>query len=692
VATETARKAHELLQRAFGPDAEFRDGQLDAVLALVDDRRRVLVVERTGWGKSVVYFLATRLLRDLGLGPTILISPLLSLMRDQLRTAERLDVAAETINSSNQDEWDEIEQRLEGDDVDILLVSPERLANERFRRMIQGSVPRGLGLFVVDEAHCISDWGHDFRPDYQRIEQLVGLLPPNVPLLATTATANDRVVADVGQQLGPDLMVIRGPLARESLQLQVIELPDQAARLAWLAEHIPELDGTGIVYTLTVADAERVSRWLNDHGIDAPAYHGQLDDEERRALEERLLDNDVKALVATVALGMGFDKRDLGFVVHYQRPGSAVAYYQQIGRAGRELEDAVVVLLVGREDDDIIDFFIRGAFPGAEVLTQVIEAIEESEQGLSLRELERNVNVARGKLEQALHLLDVGGAIYKDGPRYVRSAVPWEPDVDRMDRVTVERRREQRRMQDFVETDACLMEFLARELDDADAARCGRCANCAGPIVSAAFDQQLMQEALTFLKRGHRPIEPRKQWPAGIPNRTGNIPLVSRLMEGRALSVYNDAGWGRLVSEAKYREEEFPDDLVEAVAEMIEASWQPEPAPAWVTAIPSLTHPNLVPGFASRLAAHLGLPYYSALRKVKETPPQKTMQNSSQQVANIIEAFEVVAEQLPAGQPGLLVDDIVDSRWSLTVCGVILREAGSGPIIPVALATASLSN
>ena len=673
----TEARARDLLRVAFGEDAGFRDGQLEAVLALVDERRRVLVVERTGWGKSVVYFLATRLLRDRGLGPTILISPLLSLMRDQLRTAARLGVTAATINSANPDDWNEIEEQLRRDEVDILLVSPERLANERFRRIV-GEIPRGIGLFVVDEAHCISDWGHDFRPDYRRIERIVVLLPPNVPLLATTATANYRVIADVCEQLGGKIVVIRGPLARDSLRLQVIELLDQAARLAWLAEQLPQLPGSGIVYTLTVADAERVSRWLIEHDIDARAYHGQLLPDERQALEERLLANDVKALVATVALGMGFDKSDLGFVVHYQRPGSAVAYYQQIGRAGRELDDAVVVLLAGVEDDEIIDFFIRSAFPGADVLNSIVEAIEDSDEGLSILGVEAKVNVPHTKVEQALHLLEVEGAVYKQGPRYVRSVAPWEPDVARMERVRAERRAEQIRMQEFLAIDGCYMEFLARELDDPDARRCGKCANCAGAFLPDTADDVLMQEAITFLKRGYRPITPRKQWPSGIYQRRGLIGPALRLEEGRSLSIYNDAGWGKLVAEAKYGDEAFPDELVDAVAEMIETNWQPKPAPEWVTAVPSRRHPELVPGFARRLADRLRLPYREALVKMRETRPQKMMENSAQQVTNIIDIFAVEAAKVVRDAPVLLVDDIVDSGWSLTVCGVKLREAGAG--------------
>ncbi len=673
----------------LGEGAAFRAGQLEAVLALVDDRSRVLVVERTGWGKSLIYFMATRLLRDGGAGPTILISPLLSLMRDQMRMADAIGVRALTINSENVHLWNEIEGALAAADVDLLLVSPERLSNQRFRERTLGLIERGIGMFVVDEAHCISDWGHDFRPDYRRIKNLVTLLPPTVPLLATTATANDRVVADIEDQLGPDLVVIRGSLARDSLRLQAIALSDQAERLAWLAENLDRLSGSGIVYCLTIADCERVSDWLQSRGYDVAAYHSGLNGEKRRALEEALRANQVKALVATIALGMGFDKRDLGFVVHYQRPGSAVAYYQQIGRAGRAVERADVVLLAGREDDQIESFFIHGAFPPEDNLRQVLTALEAGE-GLTVSELEDVVNLSRGRLQQALKVLELDEAVFRDGSRHVRSATAWTPDNERIRSVTEQRERELGRMQDYVRGESCLMEFLQRELDDPAAASCGRCAVCAGDFVSREADAALVREAVGFLRRSHRLIQPRKKWPdGGVDGRRGMIPQPLRAEEGRALAIYGDAGWGRLVSQAKYGGGRFDEELVEAVAELIEQTWRPGPAPEWVVAMPSL-RTDLVPEFAARLAARLGLPYSQALVKVKETPPQKEMENSRQQLRNVIGAFEVDQAALLPG-PALLVDDVVDSRWSLTECARLLRESGSGPVYPCALADSSRS-
>ncbi|HEX6153772.1 MAG TPA: RecQ family ATP-dependent DNA helicase, partial [Solirubrobacterales bacterium] len=640
------------------------------------------VVQRTGWGKSVVYFIATRLLRDEGRGPTILISPLLSLMRDQIAMAERLGVRAVAMDSTNEDEWDEIEASLREDTIDILLVSPERLANRRFRERTLKAISKGIGLFVVDEAHCISDWGHDFRPDYQRIRQITEYLPAGVPLLATTATANDRVVTDIEDQLGPDLEVMRGPLARDSLHLQVIKLDEPAERLAWLTRYLQSVDGSGIVYVLTIRDALRVSAWLEQQGIEAPAYHGSLDHEERLRLERALRSNEVKALVATVALGMGFDKPDLSFVVHFQRPSSVVTYYQQIGRAGRALDRADVVLLTGREDDEIAEHFIAEAFPPEQVMRDVVGAVAASD-GMTVKRLENAVNAKHGEISDALTILEVAGAVAKENGGWIRTPNRWDFDRERVEQVTATRYHELARMQEYADTGECLMQFLTGELDDPSTKRCRRCANCCEPFLAVDPDPDLVQEALLFLKRAYRPIEPRRQWPAHLADRRGNIPEELRLREGRALAIYGDAGWGRAVKEGK-AEGSFSDELVEAVAEMVESDLQADPAPTWVTGVPSLRHPELVPDFARRLASRLGLPYHAAIEKTHETPPQKTMENSVQQARNVIGAFAVAPAAIMDG-PVLLVDDMVDSRWSITVCGVALREAGSGPVYPVAL-------
>lgn len=558
-------RAEALLHQMLGPGARFRDGQLEAILRTVHQRARTLLVQRTGWGKSLVYFIATRMLREAGLGPTLLISPLLSLMRNQIHAANRIGVRAVRIDSENPDDWSAIERQLRDDAIDALLISPERLASERFLDRTIAAIraracsrqfaapltgckppapgprapepapripdplteartsvaPLDIGLLVVDEAHCISDWGHDFRPDYRRIIRIVASLAVDVPVLATTATANDRVAQDVQAQLAPNLEALRGPLTRESLHLQTVRLADQAHRLAWLAEHLPNLPGSGIVYCLTTADCDRVSAWLGENGIDAPAYHAKLGAREesrgpqrpdttrklrrahgatREQLEQRLLKNDVKALVATVALGMGFDKPDLGFVVHYQSPGSLVAYYQQIGRAGRELPQAYAILLNGREDGEIQEYFIESAFPRADDMCTVLHAIEAA-PSVSAADLQKTVGLRWMRLQQCIKFLEVDGAIVRQGSRYRRTTVPWSFDEERERRVRMLRRSELDEMRAFVESDTCLMEFVARALDDRSAGPCGRCAVCRGKLISTSVNPWRVRTAREFLRR-----------------------------------------------------------------------------------------------------------------------------------------------------------------------------------------------
>jgi ATP-dependent DNA helicase RecQ len=679
-------RASALLAAMLGPDAEFRPGQLEAIEAIVDDRRRVLLVQRTGWGKSAVYFIATRLLRDEGSGPTLLVSPLLALMRNQVDMASRLGLHAETINSSNRDEWSRIEEAIHGGHVDLLLISPERLNNEDFRRELLPRVAASTCLLVVDEAHCISDWGHDFRPDYRRLVRVLDLLPRGVPVLCTTATANDRVIDDTTHQLGDDLLTLRGTLDRESLVLEVVNLPDRSQRLAWLATVIAGLSGSGIVYCLTIPDTQRVAMWLRSQGIDARAYSGDTEPETRLDVEQALLDNQVKVVVATSALGMGFDKPDLGFVIHYQSPGSPIAYYQQVGRAGRAMETAHGVLMRGHEDADIQDFFIRTAFPTRPQAEAVVGLLQEQAGPMTLNQILAHVNVRRSRLEAMLKVLEVEGAVERDRGKWQRTLAPWAYDEERVERVTAVRRSEQDAMRRYAEGDACLMWFLRHELDDPGAARCGRCANCTGKRWDVPLDPAVVDAARRYLRSPDIPIEPRARWPAGVGERSGAIALDTRLQPGRALSYENDDGWGGLVRAGRYGTGSFADELVRASAELIAEQWRPDPFPEWLTCVPSRSHPDLVPSFAERLAAALRLPFLPVVGKVRDNRPQKEMENSAQQLRNVLRVF-VVSGAVPAG-PVLLVDDVVDSRWTLTVVGEALRLAGSGPVYPFVLAVA----
>ena len=674
-----AKRALELLRIGSGvPDAQFRDGQEEAIQYIVEGRGKLLVVQNTGWGKSFVYFIATRLLREGGSGPSLLISPLLALMRNQIAAAERMGVRAATINSDNTREWSNVEAQIHRNEADILLISPERLANDSFVGNVLSVMAERIPMLVIDEAHCISDWGHDFRPDYRRIERITRTLPPNIQILGTTATANNRVLDDLTEVLGPHIQIMRGNLSRPSLLLQTIKLSSKTERLAWLAERLSEIPGSGIIYTLTIRDAEQVSRWLQAQGLDVHSYSSRSPN--REELEEALLENRIKALVATTALGMGYDKPDLMFVIHYQMPGSVVAYYQQVGRAGRAVDAAYGILLSGNEDADINNFFINNAFPTQQEVRQIIDAIQKEPQGISESQILASVNIRPKRLSQAIKLLalESPSPIAKQENRWQLTAARLSNNFwERAERLTTLRYSEQTQMREYLALDSGHMEFLISALD-------GKSEAIQQPDLlplPTTINQETAQQAVKFLRRSI-PIEPRRRW-----STRKNIPYQQRAEQGCSLCIWGEAGWGHLVQSGKYQYNHFSDELVKASVNLVQ-EWQPQPMLTWVTCIPSRRHPDLVRNFAESLAAGLGLPFRVALEKTDDRPEQKRMNNSAQQERNVEGSLAIVQANLLPG-PVLLVDDIVDSRWTFTVATGLLRSKGCSAVYPFALADAS---
>jgi ATP-dependent DNA helicase RecQ len=696
--TTTRDDAHTLLRQLSGDNATFRPDQWEAIDGLVNRTEQLLLVQRTGWGKSAVYFIATRILRGRGAGPTLLVSPLLALMRDQVRAAARLGLKAATINSSNTEDWDKIFTDLSMGEIDLLLISPERLNNPAFREKALDRFLTKIGLIVVDEAHCVSDWGHDFRPDYRRIQPVISSLAATVPVLLTTATANDRVIEDIKDQLGDQLEVRRGTLVRDSLSLDVLDLPTSVERLAWLADQIPTFEGSGIVYCLTQGAVASVTEWLQTQGISAVGYTGGTPNDERLVIEQQLLANEVKAVVATSALGMGFDKPDLAWVVHYQSPGSPIAYYQQVGRAGRALDQSAAILLVGQEDLRIQNHFIDRAFPPPEQVDEVLGLVDAADGPIGLRDISSEVNIKWGDLESILKQLDVEGAVKRiKGQSYERTGQPWVYPTERVGNVTEARKFEQQLMLDYAETSGCRMQFLTALLDDPADDPCGICDNCrrAGRLahgasaidalvdsgVFAPFDPDpaALERAARFLRNRPIVLGPKKM----------GIPAQERSEAGLALAIWGDDGWGRDIERGKYRDRRFSDELVAALAEMVR-DWAPETPIEWVTAVPSTRSGDLVPDAAARVAASLGLPFFPAVARVAERPPQEDMANSAYQRSNVDGAFGSSGE-VPSG-PVLLIDDLIDSGWTLTEVGQVLRRLGSGPVFPVALASTPIRN
>lgn len=708
-------EAREVLARLTGrPDAAFREGQFEAISALVQEHRRVLVVQRTGWGKSAVYFLAALLQRRRGHGPALIVSPLIALMRDQVAAASRAGVRAEAITSADPADWPRIEQALAADEVDVLLLSPERLVNPRFRDEQLPQLARRCGLLVVDEAHCISDWGHDFRPDYRRIRDLIAAMAPSVPVLATTATANGRVVEDVAEQLsasggGGEVLTLRGGLTRDSLRLGCLSLADDRHRLQYLAEHLDSFPGSGIVYTLTVSAAEDLAAMLDRPDRPVRAYTGRTDAAERAELEQALKENRVKALAATSALGMGFDKPDLGFVIHLGAPSSPVAYYQQVGRAGRATASADVLLLPGREDRAIWEHFATASMPSQANADAVLAALASASGPLSVPALEARVDVRRSALELLLKVLAVDGAVENVRGGWVATGRPWQYDAPRYEAVARARRQEQRAMLEYeaLGEQQCRMVFLARQLDDATAEPCGRCDACAGAWYPQFDPSAGRAEVERVLERVGVPIEPRKRWPTGLDvlkvrEADGSaprsaIPGAEQLAQGRVLARLSDLGWAGALREVLATDEDGrPVDsrITPALAQQVLkvlAAWDWERRPGGVVAMPSLGRPGLIADLAEGISRAGRIPFLGALDQARSAGDGPAPRSSAFRVAALWDRFRVSPElreriQQLEGAPVLLVDDLVDSRWTLTIAGRELRRAGASAVLPLALA------
>ena len=707
------QEAERHLRALVGSDeAGLREDQWQAVAALVEESRRTLVVQRTGWGKSAVYFVATALLRARGRGPTVIVSPLLALMRNQIAAAERAGINAVTVNSTNPQDWARTYASVQDGEVDVLLVSPERLNNPDFRDLVLPDLAAGAGLVVVDEAHCISDWGHDFRPDYRRIRTLLAQLPAGTPVLATTATANERVTADVAEQLSisgsralGDVLVLRGSLDRESLHLGVLQLPTSVQRVAWLAEHLGSFSGSGIIYCLTVSATQDVAGLLRTHGHDVRAYSGQTEQSERLAAEDDLLNNRVKALVATSALGMGFDKPDLGFVVHLGAPPSPIAYYQQVGRAGRGVARATCLLLPGREDREVWDYFASLSFPPAAQVRQTLEALAVAGGPLSTARLETQVELRRTRLEAMLKVLDVDGAVRRVKGGWEATGQPWTYDEERYARVAQTRLVEQRAMLEYATTSQCRLAYLRDQLDDpelksassAETNRCGRCDTCGGLSLDASVSTAAAERADLLLHQPGVVIDPRRMWPTGMAelgvSLSGRIPAGEQAEPGRAVGRLTDLGWGSALRElfaADASDSPVPIPLRHALAEVLGA-WglaASEQADCLV-GFESLSHPVLTDHLQAGLATFTGLPVAARFTLVSEAPSGYGAVNSALRLATVAKRFRLSDPAAVVGRRVLLVDDRTVTGWTLAVAARQLRLAGAVTVLPLVLAADS---
>jgi ATP-dependent DNA helicase RecQ len=682
--------ADRVIQALAGPSARLRDDQVTAIAALLQPGARVLVVQATGWGKSAVYWTATAIRRATGAGPTLVVSPLLSLMRDQVAAAGRAGLCAATLNSSNVDEWGLIEARLRAGEIDVLLVSPERLANPGFGARVMASLAGSLGLLVIDEAHAVSDWGHDFRPDYRRVADTLRRLAPATPVLATTATANSRVTDDVAAQLGEQSLVLRGPLARASLQLAVIDNLTPLQRFAWVVENLPRLPGSGIVYTLTVADAERLAAAITaQHGgsVAVAAYTGGLDPAERERLENALRSNRLKALIATSALGMGYDKPDLGFCVHVGAPPSPVSYYQQVGRAGRGIDHAEVVLLSSTSDAAVWDYFATASLPDPDMVARLLAVLPgPADTGASVVTLEAESGLRRTRVELMLKQLAVDGVTERDTDGWRSTGTAWVYDAAHYDGVIAVRRREADIMRDYSRGQRCLMQLLQESLDDPTAAPCGRCSVCTGTLpdgLPAVPDAAVTRAVGQFLRGSEHRIEPRKMWPGGAFGTRGRIAPGEQATVGRALVFADAPEWQELIAAAfGGADREPPEELTSHVVRLL-AAWSSDwpRRPDVVIGLPAAGRRLMTAGLVQQVAAAGRL----AVAELRVTGAPPADASSPVEAAHWAAAIGVPQPEAVAGKAVLLVVDATSSLWPVTVAASKLRSEGATAVLPLVI-------
>ncbi len=671
-----------VLASMAGPRAVARDDQRTAVRALVAAKSRVLVVQATGWGKSAVYWAATSALRSLGAGPTIVISPLLALMRNQVSAAESGGLRAATVNSTNVDDWGQILRLVEANEVDVLLVSPERLANPAFAHRM-APVLASAGLLVIDEAHCISDWGFDFRPDYQRISKLL-LQSPGIPVLATTATANSRVTKDVADQLGSNTLVLRGSLARTSLRLSVVPGLDPLQRYAWVDAALRDINGSGIIYVPTVSETTRLSDFLREQGHNVAAYSGQLEAGDRERIEDELRDNKLKAVVATSALGMGYDKPDLGFCFHVGSPDSPVAYYQQVGRAGRAIDRAEAVLLPAETDARLWDFFATASIPDPDMVIKLEEVLAIASEPLSVPKLSDATGIRRGRLEALVKIMAVDGAVERVDGGWAATGTPYVYDAVKWAAVVQARRQEADLMRHYAAGDGCLMQFLQQALDDEASGPCQRCSVCTGELPSPgnSLQAERVESARQHLRGVDTIIEARKLWPNGVED--GPRGRIQGALDGRALTFADEPGWPTVSGLIQGVDREIPDDVMTGIIQVLSRWRNSWPArPVAVVPLPSRRHPRMVRDLATRIGAAGKLPVLDVL-SITGTAPSPSL-TSPRRVEHLIQTLSLQpGRSLPPG-PLLLVDDSYRSGWTMTVAASLLRADGASAVLPLVI-------
>ncbi len=675
-------KAYDILHSIYGKNASFREGQYEAIEATLS-HKRTLVVQKTGWGKSLIYFVCSKILKAQNKGLTIIISPLLTLMENQIEQATQFNLKCEQLNSSTYERHEEILNGMANNQYDLIFATPETLCKTNIiTSLSSGSI--NIALIVVDEAHCISDWGHDFRLEYTKIKDIITTLPESTHILATTATANNIVINDINEQFGGDTFISRGSLTRKSLNIQTSVFNDDYEKYAFILQHIQSIPGTGIIYCLTKNDCESLSEFLNMHNISARPFYSGLNNDFNNETLSLFKENKIKAIVATIKLAMGFDKGDVSFVINYDIPKNITLCYQEIGRAGRNIDNAYIIILFSNRDIKINNFFIEQAFPTEEDSLDVYNCVKNN-NGITKRAIQSLVNIQSGKINKSIDFLEHDGFIYKDNNKYYTAPKTYFYNKEHYNAITKQRYEDLENMKNIINVKTCLSKYIVNKLDDTTAQNCGKCTNCRQKLLfSTNLNEQALREAHNFIDNKYIVIEPRKMWLDGQSNK--KIPLINEI--GFALTKYNNSFYGDLVKQGKYGDlKGFSDKLLNKVCDVIPKLFAKQKI-LYITAVPS-KNSTLVEDFTKQVAEKLHLKYIKILEKITNTH-QKDQQNSSYQCSHARSSFKIIDNiQHPHNYNIILLDDMKDSGWTLTVCGYLLREYGFEKVFPFALADSS---
>ncbi|HAT81528.1 MAG TPA: RecQ family ATP-dependent DNA helicase [Flavobacterium sp.] len=662
----TRQEAETILQRTFKLP-KFYDEQwltIDKILK----GEKVLLIEKTGFGKSLCFQFPATVFN----GITVIFSPLIALMRDQVKKLTALGIAAKCINSEQTPEENtQIINDAKQGKIKILYIAPERQENSEW---IEATRQMNLTMVVVDEAHCISVWGHDFRPAFKRIINLVKLLPKGLPVLATTATATKRVELDVAQQIGNNILTIRGNLMRDNFKLFVVKVASEDEKLIWLGKNLNNLPGSGILYTGTRVDTEIYSKWFENLKISSTAYNAGLDADSRIAIENGLMSNKWKCIISTNALGMGIDKPDIRFIIHTQIPQSPIHYYQEIGRAGRDGQPSYIILFYNPEDRKLPEAFIEGGRPAIKKYERVINAVKS--ELLGERDLMKRTNLKQNQIRVIkADLIEQG--IIREVMIGKSKKYEFVPNSQPLNTKAFEELRNAKltdleNMIEYVETDKSRMKFLCDYLGDNSNHTFTNCDNTGEKKITVSVTPEWTEKLQNFREDYFPELE--------VESKGSNI------LNGVASSYYGVSNVGATLHRSKYEQGgDFPDFLLKLVLKAFRKKYGQEKFDL-VVYVPPTSSGDLVKNFAIKVSQVLKFPISHNLVKARQTKEQKIFENGYLKTDNVNGAFTFTTPNDINGKSILLVDDIFDSGATLKEVGKLLTNFGAVKIAPIVIA------